>query len=185
MKRRLFNIAVALSLLLTLVSAAAWAMSHAGSPAWRLIGTAHSADLTRVSGEERPLVFTTTPDWSNADNHGFWDAWWTLSRSGQLSLLAQVIDYEGTLRQVSASPPRLAVDLPGESRAQAVVFGRAPELGRWTRLGFAWHSDAQQAGGDSARGYILTFPYWFFVMVGVPLPLLWLRARRRAADTIK
>ena len=191
MKRWLFNLAAALSLLLSLAAAAAWAMSYARPAGWRLIGTAHSADLTRVDRGRRTVLFTTAANWSKAPHYGFWDAWWALSQSGRLTLLAQVIDYEGTLRRVYASPPSLVVDLPGESRAQAVVFGRMPASGlgaSW--LGFAWHSDAQLAddgdgvgGPVSARAWMVTVPYWCIVLLGVPMPLLWLRVTRRRRDT--
>jgi len=189
MKRWLFNLAAALSLLLSLAAAAAWAMSYARPPSWRLIGIAHSADLTRMNRGRRTVLFTTAANWSKAPHHGFWDAWWALSRSGRLTLLAQVVDYEGTLRRVYASPPSLIVDLPGQARAQAVVFGRMPDAGpsaSW--LGFALHSGAQLADGVggpvSARAWMVTLPYWFLVLLGLPMPLLWLRVarRRRAAE---
>src|SRR5688572_21742010 len=114
MKRWLFNVAAALSLLLLIAAAAAWAMSYAQTSGWRLIGIAHSADLTRVDRERRTVLFTTTPNWSKAPHYGFWDAWWAQGQSGRLTLLAQVIDYDGTLRRVFASPPSLIVDLPGQ-----------------------------------------------------------------------
>src|SRR5918999_1243387 len=122
MKRWLFNLAAALSLLLSLAAAAAWAMSYGRPPAWRLIGIAHSADLTRVNRGRRTVLFTTAANWSKAPHYGFWDAWWALSQSGRLTLLAQVVDYEGALRRVYASPPSLIVDLPGEVLPQ---IGRA------------------------------------------------------------
>ena len=109
MKRWLFNIAAAFSLLLCLAATAAWVVSYAGPPRWRLIATAHSPDLTRVNAQPGRLHFTTTANWSKAPNYGFWDAWWASSQSGKLTLLAQVIDYEGTLRQVFAAPPSLIV----------------------------------------------------------------------------
>ena len=117
-----------------------------------------------------------------------WDAWWALSQSGRLTLLAQVVDYEGTLRRVYASPPSLIVDLPGQARPQAVVFGRMPDSGPWaSRLGFALHCDAQlvdEVGGPvSARAWMVTLPYWFIVLLGLPMPLLWLRVTRRRRDT--
>ena len=59
MKRWLFNLAAALSLLLSLAAAAAWAVSYARPPGWRLIGIAHSADLTPVSRGPRTALFTT------------------------------------------------------------------------------------------------------------------------------
>jgi hypothetical protein len=186
-KRRLFNLAAALSLLLSLAAATAWAMSYA-RPAWRLIGTAHSADLTRVNSARGTVLFTTTTNWSKAGQHGFWDAWWGLSRSGRLTLLAQVIDYDGTLRRVYASPPSLIVDPPSQASAQAVVFGRIPDsVAGASWLGFALRSDAQQVDGGGgpvvARAWMATLPYWFIVLVTLPLPILWLRVAQRRRAT--
>ena len=184
MKRLLFNFVAALSLLVMLAATAAWAMSYAQRAEWRLIGTAHSADLTRVRSEPRTVLFATTPNWSKSPNHGFWDAWWALSHSGRLTLLAQVIDYDGTLRQVRASPPSLVVDLPGPARAQAVVFGLMPDSGSWpSQLGFGWRSDAQVVDAVGVRAWMVTLPYWFIVLLGVPLPVLWLQGARRRRDT--
>jgi hypothetical protein len=109
---------------------------------------------------------------------------WALSESGRLTLLAQAVDYEGTLRRVHASPPSLIVESPGEARQQAVVFGRTPDSGPWAGwLGFALHSDAQQVVGEagpvSARAWMVTLPYWLIVLLGLPMPLLWLRVTRR------
>ena len=186
MKRRLFNVAAVLSLLWSLAAVAAWAMSHWRPAGWRLIATAHSGDLTRVSGGRDTLLFTTTRDWKES-LPGFWDAWWALSERGRLNLLAQVLDYQGTLRQVRASPPSLIVDLPGQARAQVVVFGPATgSVPGSSRLGFAAHSDAQTVEGSngpiSARAWVVTLPYWFIALLGLPVPMLWMRARRRRRD---
>ena len=188
MKRWLFNFAAALSLLLSLAAATAWAMSWARPPGWRLIGIAHSADLTRVNGGRRTVLFTTAASWSKDPHYGFWDAWWALSERGRLTLLAQVIDYEGTLRRVHASPPSLVVDLQGQAPLQAVIFSRMPDSGPWARwLGFALHSDAQLVHGVGGpvdvRAWTVTLPYWFILLLGSPMPLLWLRVARRRRDT--
>ena len=191
MKRWLFNLAAALSPLLSLAAAAAGAMSYARPPGWRLIGIAHSADLTRVNRGPRTVLFTTAANWSKAPHYGFWDAGWALSQSGRLTLLAQVVDYDGTLRRLYASPPSLIVDLPGQARPRAVVSVRMPGSGPWaSRLGFALHSDAQlvddgdAVGGPvSARAWMVTLPHWFIVLLGLPMPLLWLRVTRRHRDT--
>ena len=188
MKRWLFNLAAALSLLLAIAAAAAWALSYAQPPAWRLIGTAHSADLTRVNSARGTVLFTTTANWSKAPHHGFWDAWWALSEPGRLTLLAQVIDYDGTLRRVYAAPPSLIVDPSGQARPQAVVFARMPDSrSSASRLGFARHTDTQPVdavgGPGSARAWMVTLPHWFIVLVALPMPLLWRRVTRRRRDT--
>jgi hypothetical protein len=184
MKRWLFNVAAALSLLLSIAAAAAWAMSYSQPPRWRLIGTAHSADLTRADSGRRTLLFTTTANWSKTPNYGFWDAWWALSHSGRLTLLAQVVDYDGTLRRVYSSPPSLIVDLPAPAHRQAVVFARTPDAGpAASRLGFALRSDAQLVDAVGVRAWMVTLPYWFIVLLGLSLPLLWLRGNRRRCDT--
>jgi hypothetical protein len=166
-------------------------MSYARPPGWRLIGIAHSADLMPANRGPSTALFTTAANWSKTAHYGFWDALWALSQSGRLTLLAQAVDYEGTLRRVHASPPSLIVDLPTEARPQVVVFRRAPDAGPWeSRLGFALHSDAQVVddgngigGPVSARGRIVTLPYWFIVLLGLPMPLRWLQVTRRRRDT--
>lgn len=173
--RGLLKLAAALSLLLSIAAAAAWATSYT-APRWRLIGLAHSADLTRVNSGPRTLLFTTTPKWSKAPHYGFWDAWWALSESGRLTLLAQVVDYDGTLRRVYASPPSLIVDLPGQARPQA-VFARTPSVPFKGRLGLAFHSDTTAV----ARAWLVTLPYWFLIILGLPLPLVWLRRTRHVS----
>jgi hypothetical protein len=135
------------------------------------------------------VLFTTAANWSKAPHYGFWDAWWALSQSGRLTLLAQNVDYDGKLRRVYASPPSLIVDLRGQARPQAVIFGRMPDSGpSASRLGFALHSDAQLVddgdgvgGPVSARAWMVTLPYWFIVLLGLPMPLLWLRVTGAAA----
>jgi hypothetical protein len=163
-------------------------MSYAQPVGWRLIATAHSADLMRVNSGPRTVLFTPTANWTKASNHGFWDAWWALSKSGGLTLLAQVIDYDGTLRRVYASPPSLVVDLPDTARAQLVVFRRMPNAAPpASRMRFALHSDVQpvdEAGGSvRVRAWMVTLPYWFIVLLGLPMTLLWWRVVRRRRGT--
>lgn len=184
-KRRLFSFSAALSLLLSLAAAAGWTTSYARPAHWRLIATAHSDDLTQSNSERGSALFTTTPGFSQSPNYGFWDAWWVRSESGQLTLLAQVVDYEGTLRRVYATPPSLTVDPSTQARAQPVVVGRMPGSGPAnTRLGFAFETRSADGSGGllSARTWMVTLPWWFILLLGLPAPLLWLRARRRRSD---
>jgi hypothetical protein len=50
------------------------------------------------------------------------------------------------------------------------------------------HSDEQLVDGVdgpvSARAWVVALPYWFLVLVGLPMPLLWMRVnqRRRTDD---
>jgi hypothetical protein len=190
MKRQLFNLAAALSLLLSLAAAAAWAMSYARPLDWHLLGIAHSADLTRVNLDRRTVVFMMPVNGSHVPRYGYWDALWTRSQSGRLSLVAQAADYGGNLRAVYASPPSLVIDLPGPARARAVAFDRIPDSRPWARrLGFAWDADAQQAVDDgvggggghvSVRARMIMLPYGSIVLLGLPLSLLWLRVNRRS-----
>ena len=191
MKRLLFNFAAALSLLLSLAAAAAWAMSYARPLDWHLLGTAHSTDLTRVNLDRRTAVFMLPVNGSDVPRYGYWDALWMQSRSGRLALVAQAADYGGNLRALYASPPSLVIDLPGPARARAVAFRRMPDSRPWARrLGFAWDADAQQAVDDgdeaagggghvSVRARMIMLPYWSILLLGLPLPLLWLRVNRR------
>lgn len=189
MKRWLFNLVAAVSLLLLLAAVAAWAMSYARPLDWHLLGTAHSSDLTRVNLNRRTVVFMTHVNGANVSRHGYWDALWAQSQSGRLSLVAHAVDYGGNLRAVYASPPSLTVELSGPARARAVAFGRMPDSRPWARrLGFAWDADVQQAVDDrdgaggpaSVRARMITLPYWSIVLLGLPLPLLWLRVNRRS-----
>jgi hypothetical protein len=189
MRRWLFHLAAALSLLLSLTAAAGWAMSYARPLDWHPLWLAHSADLTRVNPDRRTAVFMTPVNGSNVPRHGYWDALWARSQSGRLSLVAQAADYGGDLRAVSASPPSLVVDLPGPARTRVVAFGRMPDSRPWARrLGFAWDADARQAADDrggaggpvSVRARMIMLPHWAIVLLGLPPPLLWLRVDRRS-----
>lgn len=189
MKRWLFNLTAALSLLLSLSAAAAWVVSYARPLDWHLLGIAHSADSRRVDHNGRSVVFMMPVNSSNAPGHGYWDAAWVRSQSGRLTLVAQTVDYEVKLRGISASPPSLTVDLSGPARARVVAFSRVPDSRPWARrLGFAWDVDAQQAVNDhdgargpvSVRVRMIMAPYWSIVLFGLPLPLLWLRVNRRS-----
>ena len=183
MKRWLFHLVAAVSLLLSLTAAAAWAMSYARPLDWHLVGIAHSADLTRVNLNRRTVVLMIPVNASNVPHYGYWDAWWARSQSGRLTLVAHNIDYDGNLRRVYASPPSLIVDVSGPAGARVVAFGRMPDSRSWVRrLGFAWDADAQHAVHDptSVRARMITLPHWFIVLLGLPLPLLWLRVNRRA-----
>lgn len=188
MKRWLFNLVAAVSLLLLLTAAAAWAMSYARPLDWHLLGIAHSSDLTRVNLNRRTVVMRPVNE-SNVPRYGYWDALWARSQSGRLSLVAQAADYGGNLRAVYASPPSLIVDLSGPARARVVAFGRMPDSRPWARRqGFAWDADVQEAVNDrdgaggpvSVRARMIMLPYWSIVLLGLPLPLLWLRVNRRS-----
>ena len=189
MKRWLFNLVAAVSLLLSLTAAAGWAMSYARPLDWRLLWIGHSADLTRVNLDGHTAVSMTPVNESHVPRYGYCDALWARSQSGRLSLVAQAADYGGNLRAVYASPPSLIVELSGPARTRVAAFGRLPNSRPWARrLGFAWDADAQQAADDrdgvggpvSVRARMIMLPYWFIILLGLPLPLLWLRVNRRS-----
>ena len=182
-----FNLAAALSLLLSLTAGVAWTGSYARPLDWHLLGIAHSADLRRVNLDRRSVVSMMPVQRPGAPHYGYWDAGWALSRSGRLTLLAQTADYEGNLRALYAAPPSLIAELSGPGRARAVAFGRMPDARTWwNRLGFAWAVDGQSAADDrgaaggrvSVRARMITVPYWSIVLVGLLFPLLWLRSKR-------
>jgi hypothetical protein len=181
MRRWLFNVAAAFSLLLSLAAAVAWAMSYAEPRDWHLLVIAHSADLKRVNPNHGTILSMRPVNASDAASHGYWDAAWVLSRSGRLTLVAHAIDYEGKLLGLDASPPSLFV-LPGPGRERVVAFGEMPNSRLWARrLGLAWDANAQHAVGEgsvSVKAQMITSPYWFLLLLGLPLPLLWLRRRQ-------
>ena len=189
MKRWLFNLVAAVSALLSLTAATAWAMSYARPLDWHLLGTAHSADLAGVDLDRQTGVFMTPVNGSNV-RYGFWDAWWARSESGRLTLVAHNVDFEGNqVRRIDASPPSLTVELSGPTRARAEAFGRMRDSRSWPRrLGFAWDADVQQVVGDrdaaaepvGVQARMIMVPYWSIVLLGLPLSLLWLRVNRRA-----
>lgn len=180
MKRWLFHVVTAVSFLLSLAAAIAWATSHTRPLDWHLLGIAHSPDLTRGPRTEATSITMMPADGSNVD-HGFWDALWVRSHSGRLTLVAQTIDYDRNLHAVRSTPPSLTVDVSGPSSARIVVFDRLPDSSPWAgRLGFAWDTDAQQAVDASVdvRARRILLPYWFLLLLGLPLSLTWWRVQR-------
>ncbi len=189
MKRWSFNLVAAVSLLMSLTAAAAWAISYARPLDWHLLGIAHSADLSRVNLDRRAVVLMMPVDGSNV-RYGFWDASWARSQSGRLTLVAHAIDYDvDQLRRVYASPPSVIVELSGPARVRAEAFERMPESRSWPRrLGFAWDADVLQVVDDrnasggpvGVQARRIMVPYWSIVLLGLPLSLWWLRVSRRA-----
>jgi hypothetical protein len=180
----LLDLLAALSLLLSIAASVFWAASYRRPHDWRLLGSAHSADLKRVPLDRRGVVSMTPTNPSMPAPHGFWDALWALSRSGSLTLVAHAVDYDGHLARIDAEVPAVTVELSGPSRTRATVFeDQRHARAKKALLHFAWDADTRQAGNDAGsvrvQARMFTVPYWSIVLIGLPLPFRWLAANRR------
>ncbi len=161
MRRKLFSIATALSLLLCAATAVMWAR-------------------TRVSGERwwlaRAKPFGSDgADWKKLDVNLV---------NGRVVLVfaeLRISSRSGLYSSFGKRPPPLPLGWE-LGRDNSPVVPPSNNRALWQRLGFqASHQSLPGDFPDSERWTAVGGPFWFVLLLTVPVPYLWWRALRRKA----
>lgn len=184
-RRAVFAMFCLASLLVALAAGLAWAVSHVRPLAWHETARDHEAgwDVWLFEPEE-PFGILKHGNPAGIDRSGHWRVTWISSSSGRMSIAHHSVEYTTGPRDGRPVPVVRVQHTPDE------LFGPVPELAsRMPRVlertgfhcgrqsGFAWIRGKDGTGEVPLSVNIrrVDVPYWFLLLVSVPLPALWLR----------
>jgi hypothetical protein len=155
MKRRLFNLAAAISLVLCVSTAALWVRSY-GAPE-EFVWHGHDGDVGFFATQQGTALFA-----ANRGPREVWPAEWYGLRHTR--------------------DPRAFPVVAALSRMHSLSIDRGDEYVMWSRGGFGWYYYQPRSRGYSLRRAIV--PFWALTLATAMLPIGWvahrLHARRSA-----
>jgi hypothetical protein len=199
MKRTAYHIVCAFSLFLALVAAAGWLLSYLRPSTHLLKGDMHRTVVFGRTLESTPGG-TVSRSQDRSAPKSYWRSWYFVNRAGRVYLFHQDVNL-GLAGAVTVQAPNVLRVLEShvqfENQARPLVESQQPvrvvlpdpaqvpqrardrrarnilvEVG-FARDAVAWQ--AKVAGGTSGSITVTMLPHWLFMLIGLPLPLLWLK----------